>query len=55
MEDYRNAMVGIEANVTESRLDEAPQAYKDGAVVLDASKDLVDVIDHVKPLICVKG
>jgi tRNA-splicing ligase RtcB len=38
-----------------SDLDEAPSSYKDVEVVMENQKDLVDIIDRLKPLGVVKG
>lgn len=43
----------------ESRKDQAiveiPGAYKDLHAVIDAQKDLVEVIQHLRTVLCVKG
>jgi hypothetical protein len=48
---------GLIDNITVTQFFDAMKAEHAvrGAVVLDASKDLVTVVDHVKPMICVKG
>lgn len=53
--DFRNTMSGITANVAKGTLDESPMAYKDIFEVMENQKDLVEVIAHVKPLINIKG
>ena len=55
MEDYENDMAGVVADTRAYRLDEAPRAYKNPSEVMDAQSDLVEVLDQVKPFICVKG
>ena len=56
MERYEKRMSGIIADVNKGNLDESPDAYKDGDTVIAYQEGVVvDVIDHVKPLICVKG
>lgn len=55
MQEYERSMEGIVANVTEDNLDEAPAAYKDFDTVMDNQKDLVEIIDHITPIINVKG
>lgn len=45
----------IVAHVDQSRLDESPFAYKDIFKVMEAQKDLVDIVAYVQPLINVKG
>lgn len=53
--EFESVMVGITAKVGESTLDESPMAYKDIFEVMNNQKDLVTVIDHVVPIINVKG
>jgi len=55
MEDFFNAMKGITAMVTNGTLDESPDAYKNIFEVMALQKDLVEVVDYVKPLINIKG
>lgn len=55
-EEFEEDMKGIVAPVTTSNLDEAPSAYKDIDFVIDAQEDLlINVVDHFKPLIVIKG
>jgi len=55
-EEFQSQMEGIMAPVTEAHLDEAPNAYKPIDAVLKAQDGiLVDIIDHFKPLLVVKG
>jgi tRNA-splicing ligase RtcB len=56
LEEFRNTMVDVVAKVDQSTLDEAPMAYKDLSQVI-ARQDgiVVDVIDHITPLINIKG
>ena len=53
--DFVDVMDGIVANVGQGTLDESPFAYKDIYEVMRLQADLVDIIDHVKPIINVKG
>jgi tRNA-splicing ligase RtcB len=55
LEDFENTMKGILAPVDRFRLDESPSAYKNIFDVMDLQKDLVDVVDHERPLIVIKG
>lgn len=41
--------------ITESNIDESPGAYKNIFEVMELQKDLVEVVHHIKPIICVKG
>ncbi|MDA8371047.1 MAG: RtcB family protein, partial [Nocardiopsaceae bacterium] len=36
-------------------LDEIPAAYKDLSEVMDAQTDLVEVVAHLRQVVCVKG
>ncbi|WP_211291251.1 RtcB family protein [Kineococcus xinjiangensis] len=46
---------GVESRKDAGVLDEAPGAYKDLAAVIAAQEDLVEVVEHLRPLVCVKG
>jgi len=54
-EEFRKSMEGIKANVFEKIIDEAPMAYKDMDKVMEAQKNSVKIIKHIKPLINWKG
>ena len=45
----------IIGKVDESTLDEAPDAYKNMYDVMEAQKDSVKIINHIKPIINWKG
>src|SRR3989344_488151 len=51
MEEFRESMKGIKGTVSEKTLDELPMAYKDLSRVMDAQKDSVKIIKHIKPII----
>lgn len=56
MQDFEKQMKGIVCKINNDVLDEAPDAYKNINEVLAAQDGiLVDVIDHFKPIIVVKG
>jgi tRNA-splicing ligase RtcB len=55
MDQFQQQMTGIVADVNSKTLDESPMAYKDVFEVLDAQKDLIEIIHHIKPIINVKG
>lgn len=56
LDKFEKDMKGIVAPVDESRLDEAPDAYKDLEYVISLQKNIViNVVDHIKPKIVVKG
>jgi tRNA-splicing ligase RtcB len=52
---FHDDMIGIVTNHTDDTLDEAPQAYKNIFEVMELQKDLVEVVDRIKPLINIKG
>lgn len=51
----KEMMAGIEANIHEGVLDEAPQAYKDIDQVLADAADLVEVKRVLRPILNIKG
>ena len=53
--DFNSQMASIVTNHTSSTLDEAPAAYKSIFEVMELQKDLVTIIDHVKPILNIKG
>ena len=48
-------MDGIVTNHTDDTLDESSKAYKDIFEVMELQKDLVEVIDYIKPILNIKG
>lgn len=55
-ESFQNEMVGVECNLGEKLLDEAPEAYKRIDTVLGYQDGiLIDVICHYRPIVVVKG
>lgn len=55
LEDFKVAMEGVQARVTEATLDESPFAYKDIFEVMRLQEPLVEVLHHVRPIINIKG
>lgn len=55
MEEFQKSMKGIKGTVSEGTLDEAPMAYKNIYEVMEAQKESVKTIKHIKPLINWKG
>ncbi len=53
--DHRAATQGIECRKDEGVLDETPAAYKSIEAVMEAQKDLVDVVHRLRQVVCVKG
>ncbi len=55
MEDFDQYMEGIEVRRSEAFLDELPGAYKDIDLVMEQSRDLVDVVHTFRQIVNVKG
>ena len=53
--EFFESMKGIVTNHTENMLDEAPKAYKDIFEVMKSQSDLVEIVEHIKPILNVKG
>ena len=53
--DHEAATAGVECRKDDSVLDETPGAYKDIEAVMNAQKDLVEVVHTLKQVLCVKG
>lgn len=55
MDSFKKGMKGVVADVTKEHLDESPDAYKDIFTVMEAQKESIEIIHHIKPIINVKG
>ena len=55
IDDHRKATEGIECRKDGGVIDETPMAYKDIDAVMDAQKDLVEIVHTLKQIVCVKG
>lgn len=55
MEEHRRATADVECRKDEGVIDETPSAYKPIEQVMDAQKDLVEVVYTLKQVVCVKG
>jgi tRNA-splicing ligase RtcB len=55
LEDHARATEGIECRKDAGVIDETPMAYKDIDKVMEAQKDLVDVVHTLRQVVCVKG
>ncbi|HRY43643.1 MAG TPA: RtcB family protein [Thermoanaerobaculia bacterium] len=53
--DHAEATAGVECRKDEAVLDETPAAYKPIDAVMNAQKDLVEVLHTLKQVVCVKG
>lgn len=55
VEDHEKATAGVECRKDKGVLDETPGAYKDIDDVMNAQKDLVEIVHTLKQVVCVKG
>jgi len=55
LEDHRKATEGVECRKDKDVIDETPAAYKDIDAVMEAQRELVDVVHTLKQVVCVKG
>lgn len=55
LESFTSEMAGVMAKVTSGTLDESPKAYKDIFEVMALQTDLVEVVEHLRPLINIKA
>jgi tRNA-splicing ligase RtcB len=55
LEDHRQATAGVECRKDADVIDETPAAYKDIDAVMQAQKDLVEIVHTLKQVVCVKG
>jgi tRNA-splicing ligase RtcB len=55
VEDHAAATAGIECRKDAEVVDETPMAYKSIDAVMEAQKDLVDIVHTLRQVVCVKG
>ena len=56
MEEFEKEMEGVySTSVCKSTLDEAPMAYKDKDVIINAIQDTAIILDTVKPILNIKA
>lgn len=55
LDEFHNDMVNIVTNHNDETIDEAPKAYKNIYEVMELQKDLVDVLEHIRPILNIKG
>ncbi len=55
VEDHERATSGVECRKDAEVVDETPMAYKDIDKVMEAQKDLVEIVHTLKQVVCVKG
>ena len=53
--DHERATAGVECRKDADVIDETPMAYKDIDLVMEAQRDLVEVLHTLKQVVCVKG
>jgi len=53
--DHEAATAGVECRKDEDVIDETPAAYKSIEAVMEAQKDLVDIVHRLRQVVCVKG
>ena len=55
LEEHRRATADVECRKDEGVIDETPSAYKPIEKVMEAQRDLVEVVYTLKQVVCVKG
>lgn len=55
LDEHKKAVAGVECRVDKSVIDETPSAYKPIEKVMEAQKDLVEIVHTLKQVVCVKG
>jgi tRNA-splicing ligase RtcB len=55
LQDHAEATKGVECRKDEDVIDETPGAYKSIEAVMEAQKDLVEVVHRLRQVVCVKG
>lgn len=55
VDTFNTLMTGITTNHTDKTVDESPEAYKNIFEVMEAQKDLVQIMDRVVPILNIKG
>ena len=55
VEDHERMTAGVECRKDADVIDETPAAYKSIDAVMEAQKDLVEIVHTLKQVVCVKG
>ena len=55
IDDHCKATAGVECRKDAEVIDETPMAYKPIDAVMDAQKDLVEIVHTLRQVVCVKG
>jgi tRNA-splicing ligase RtcB len=53
--EHKEATAGVECRKDAEVIDETPAAYKDIGAVMNAQRDLVEIVHTLKQVVCVKG
>jgi tRNA-splicing ligase RtcB len=54
-EEHEAATAGVECRKDKDVIDESPAAYKNIDAVMEAQRDLVEIVHTLKQVVCVKG
>ena len=55
VEDHVKATAAVECRKDRGVIDETPMAYKDIDAVMEAQRDLVEIVHTLRQVVCVKG
>ena len=55
IDEFNEMMKNIVTNHTKKTIDESPKVYKNIFEVMELQKDLVEIVEHIKPILNVKG
>ena len=55
IDDHIKATAGVECRKDADVIDETPMAYKSIEDVMNAQKDLVEIVHTLRQVVCVKG
>ena len=55
LDDHAKATAGVECRKDADVIDETPMAYKSIDAVMEAQRDLVDIVHTLRQVVCVKG
>ncbi len=55
LDEFHNDIANIVTNHNDDTIDEAPKAYKNIYEVMELQKDLVNVVEHIRPILNIKG
>ncbi len=55
LKEHTEAVKGVECRIDEDIIDETPSAYKPIDDVMNAQKDLVEIMHEIKQVLCIKG